>query len=111
MGQVAKAPCCYHGPIVDGNMEIEAKWRADGSEHERVSEALRRAGASRIGAVREINTLFDSAGDPLRLSGRVLRLRRLDGGRSILTFKGPATYHDGIKIRDETELQLTDHSL
>ena len=70
---------------------------------------LRSAGASHIGTVGEINTLFDSVDDALRLSGQVLRLRRLDGGPSILTFKGPATYHDGMKVREETELHLSDY--
>ena len=98
----------YHVPMVDGNVEIEAKWRADEREHGRLRTVLRRAGASHISTVRESNTLFDSADDAVRVSGQVLRLRWLDHGRSILTLKGPATYHDGIKIRAETELHLTD---
>ena len=95
--------------MVDGNIETEAKWRADEGEHERLRTVLRRAGASHTATVREFNTLFDSVDDALRLSGQVLRLRRLDGGPSILTFKGPATYHDGMKVREETELHLSDH--
>lgn len=98
----------YHGPMVDDNVEIEAKWQADEREHERLRTVLRRAGASHTGTVREINTLFDSVDDSIRLSGRVLRLRSLDHGRSILTLKGAATYREGIKTRDETELQLSD---
>ena len=99
----------YHGPMVDTNIETEAKWRADEREHERLRAALRQAGATHIGTVREINSLFDSVDDALRLSGQVLRLRSLDDGDSILTFKGPATYHEGIKVREETELHLSDH--
>jgi len=98
----------YHGSTVDRKSETEAKWRADGREHERLRAALRQAGASRIGTVREINTLFDSIDDALRLSGRVLRLRWLDRQHSILTFKGPATFREGVKTREETELHLTD---
>ena len=98
----------YHGPMVHGNIETEAKWRADEREHERLRTVLRQAGASHIGTVCELNTLFDSADAALRLSGLVLRLRWLDHGHSILTFKGPATYRDGMKIREETELPLTD---
>lgn len=93
--------------MVDGNIEAEAKWRADEREHKRLREVLRKAGASHVDTVRELNTLFDSD-DALRLSGRVLRLRWLDSQNSILTFKGPATYHEGIKIREETEIHLTD---
>ena len=98
----------YHGLVVDANIEIEAKWRADEGEHERLRTVLGRAGASHIGTVREFNALFDSIDDALRGSGRVLRLRWLDHGQSILTFKGPATYHEGMKTREETELQFTD---
>ena len=94
--------------MVDGNIETEAKWRADEREHERLREVLRRAGASHIGTVREVNTLFDSFDFALKVRGQVLRLRRLDDGHSILTLKGPARYHEGIKIREEAELDLTD---
>jgi len=90
-------------------MEIEAKWGVDERAHERLRAVLREAGASHAGTVREINTIFDSADDALKLSGRVLRLRRLDDNHTILTFKGPATYREGIKLRQETELPLTDH--
>lgn len=98
----------YHVAIVDVDIETEAKWRADEREHERLRTVLRRAGASHTGTVREINTLFDSVDDGLRLSGQVLRLRWLDHGDSILTLKGPATYREGMKIREETELHLSD---
>ena len=94
--------------MVDANIETEAKWRADEREHERIRSALRRAGASNSGTVRETNTLFDSDDDAVRQRGQVLRLRWLDQGHGILTLKGPATYHNGMKTRDETELQLTD---
>ena len=88
--------------------ETEAKWQADAREHERVRAVLRRAGASHVGTVRESNLLFDTADEALRLGGQVLRVRGLDDGRSILTLKGPATYREGIKTREETELDLTD---
>lgn len=94
--------------MVDRNVETEAKWRSDEREHEQLRAVLRRAGASCTGTVREVNTLFDSVDDSIRLSGRVLRLRSLDHGPSILTFKGPAAYREGIKTRDETELQIAD---
>ena len=94
--------------MVHGNIETEAKWRADEREHERLRTVLRGAGASHIGTVSELNTLFDSVDATLRLAGIVLRLRWLDQGQSILTLKGPATYHDGMKTREETELHLSD---
>ena len=46
----------YHDPMVDSNIEIEAKWRVDEGEHERIRTELRRAGASHSGTVDEINT-------------------------------------------------------
>lgn len=98
----------YHGAMVDSNIETEAKWRADEREHERLRTVLRRAGASHVGTVREINTLFDSVDAAVRLSGQVLRLRWLDHAHSILTLKGPATRHEGVKTREETELHLSD---
>ncbi len=52
--------------------------------------------------------LFDSPGEPLRLSGRVLRLRWLDDGQGTLTFKGPAKHSRGIKTRAESELHIGD---
>ena len=88
--------------------ETEAKWHADAREHERLRAALRQAGASRVGTVRESNLLFDTVDEAIRLGGQVLRVRGLDDGRSILTFKGPATYRGGIKTREETELSFTD---
>lgn len=94
--------------MVGGKIEIEAKWRADEHEHERLRTALRRAGASHIGTVREINTIFDSVDGAVRTRGHVLRVRLLDDGDSVLTLKGPATYREGIKTREETELHLTD---
>ena len=94
--------------MVDGNVETEAKWRADEREHERIRSLLREAGASHSGTVRETNTLYDSADDAVRQRGQVLRVRWLDQGHGVLTLKGPATYHDGIKTREEIELPLTD---
>ena len=98
----------YHGLIVSVKEEIEAKWRVDEREHDRVRTVLRRAGASHVSTVNEINTLLDSVDGAIRMRGEVLRVRRLDNGDSVLTLKGPATYHEGIKTREETELHLTD---
>lgn len=94
--------------MVGSKIEIEAKWRADEREHERVRTVLRQAGASHISTVSEINTLFDSVDGALRTRGQVLRVRLLDDGDAVLTLKGPATYSEGIKTREETELHLTD---
>lgn len=94
--------------MVAAKIETEAKWRADEHEHERLRAALRRAGASHRGTMREINTIFDSLDGGLRERDHVLRLRLLDDGDSVLTLKGPATHREGIKTREEIELHLTD---
>ena len=49
--------------------------------------------------------LFDTPGESLRRDGRVLRLRKI-GQQALLTFKGPATYREGVKSRDEAELEV-----
>ena len=94
--------------MVGGRTEIEAKWRADEREHERLRVSLRRAGASHTGSVRETNTILDSVDGVIRARGQVLRVRLLDDGDSVLTLKGPSTYREGIKTREETELHFTD---
>ena len=99
----------YHDCIVGGNIEVEAKWEADEREHERLRIVLRQAGASHTDTVHETNALFDSADGALRESRNVLRLRRLDDGHSILAHKGQATYREGVKTREETELHVADH--
>lgn len=98
----------YYGPIVGVKEETEAKWRVDEREHERVRTVLRQAGATHISTVSEINALFDSVDRAVRMRGHVLRVRCLDDDDSVLTLKGPATFHEGIKTREETELHFTD---
>ncbi len=98
----------YPVPVMHGDTEIEAKWRADDREHERLRATLRQAEATHLGTVRERNLLFDTADEAIRSGGQLLRVRELDDGQCILTFKGPATYDDGIKTREETELSFTD---
>ncbi len=53
----------------------------------------------------EENTLYDLPGDPLRGSGRLLRLRRV-GGRAVLTFKGPVPGEHRHKVRVEHETEV-----
>ena len=91
-------------------IEIEAKWRLDGRGHARLRAALRRLGGAHHETADETNTLFDTAGGTLRRNGQVLRLRTIAGGPALLTFKGPATYRDGIKSREETETDVADGS-
>jgi adenylate cyclase class 2 len=96
--------------MADGGIETEAKWRASVREHERLRRALRQLGGVYVITVEEMNTLFDTAGGELKRRGHVLRLRRLDEKHTVLTFKGPATYGDGMKVRSETELPVSEPS-
>ena len=90
------------------DIETEAKWRSDEQGHLRLRRALRRLGGVHVVTVREANTIFDTPGNALKRGGHILRLRSLDGVGTILTFKGPAAYRDGMKTREETELHVED---
>jgi len=71
-------------------------------------ESLRRAGGEpRAPRHFESNDLFDDAQDRLAASGCTLRLRRTDAGAT-LTFKGPARFEGGVKIREERETGVSD---
>ena len=55
----------------------------------------------------ESNDLFDDGSGTLSKSGRALRLRRANGG-AVLTYKGPARFENGAKIREEREVAVSD---
>ena len=87
------------------NQEIEIKFRvAD------VRQLQRRLRASKFKLItprtREINTLYDLRGQPLRKRGDLLRLRKY-GGEWILTYKskGKVGRH---KVRTERETKIAD---
>ena len=70
---------------------------------------LEAEGARRLHAESfEDNTLWDRDGE-LRDAGSLLRLRR-DGHGVRLTFKGPADFEDGVKVRAEHETAVEDES-
>jgi adenylate cyclase class 2 len=54
----------------------------------------------------EANTLFDTAQGELLSAGSVLRIREV-GERSILTYKGPASWQGAVKLRHEVELDVS----
>ena len=59
------------------------------------------------GSYKEDNYRFNGPGKSTRRT--TLRLRVLNGGpRGVLTAKGPATFDGGVKIREETEVELSD---
>jgi predicted adenylyl cyclase CyaB len=68
---------------------------------------LRKRGAQLTGRYEEENYRFNGPGKSTRRT--TLRLRVLDGGpRGVLTAKGPATFDGGVKIREETEVDVSD---
>lgn len=92
----------------DRTFESELKFRLSGpNDQARLRAALRMRGARPAGRYREENLRFNGPGKSTR--NTTLRLRVFDGGpRGRLTAKGPATFHDGVKTREETEIEVTD---
>ena len=55
----------------------------------------------------EVNDLYDDAERRLSARGAALRLRQ-ESGRVLLTYKGPARFVSGVKVREERETQIAD---
>jgi len=86
-------------------VERELKFRC--SDLNDLRDRLHEAEAERISAsTLEDNLVFDRDGD-LGSRGTLLRLRFDDNGAR-LTYKGPATFEDGVKIREERETAISD---
>ena len=98
----------HHRQPRDRSIESELKFRLSGSrDHARLRAALRKLGARREGVYDEENYRFQGPGKTTRRT--TLRLRVLDGGpRGVLTAKGPAQFFSGVKVREETEVQVAD---
>jgi adenylate cyclase class 2 len=86
--------------------EIEKKYRISSEEAASLRVRLRAAGAEARGEEFEENTLY--AGPGLERGNRVLRLRRVRGGRSVFTFKESMAGSAGIKRRREDETTVED---
>ena len=98
----------HHREPRDRATENELKFHLAGrGDHARLTAVLRRLGARREGAYDEENFRFQGPGKTTR---RVtLRLRVFDGGpKGVLTAKGPARFEGGVKIREETEVEVVD---
>src|SRR5947209_9316791 len=68
---------------------------------------LRKRGAHMSARYREENFRFNGPGKSTR--NTTLRLRVLNGGpHGVLTAKGPARFDDGVKTREETEIEVKD---
>jgi predicted adenylyl cyclase CyaB len=92
----------------DRSVEYELKFRVAGPRaHTRLRAVLRKRGARLEGKYDEENYRFDGPGKSTRRT--TLRLRVLNGGpRGVLTLKGPATFVGGVKVREETEIEVKD---
>lgn len=91
-------------PMAATGSEIEIKLRLE--DHTEFQTRLAAAGFKPVRPrVFEANTLYD-ADETLRASGRMLRLREV-GGKSVVTFKGPAT-RGKHKSREELETSVED---
>ena len=92
----------------DRTIESELKFRVAGPrDHDKLRDQLRKRGGKLIGRYREDNYRFTGPGKSTR--NTTLRLRILNGGpKGVLTAKGPATFEGGVKIREETEIDVTD---
>ena len=97
----------HHRPR-DRSVECELKFRVDGQrDHARLRTLLRKRGAQLEGKYDEENYRFDGPGKSTRRT--TLRLRVLNGGpRGVLTAKGPANFVGGVKVREETEVEVKD---
>lgn len=86
--------------------EIEVKLPC--ADLDAVRRTLSECGATRTADRHdEVNDLYDDENKRLSGRGAALRLRRANG-RAILTYKGPARFSGGIKIREERETDVSD---
>lgn len=95
-------------PKRDRSIESELKFRLAGpSDHRKLRALLRQRGAKRGAHYREENFRFNGPGKSTR--NTTLRLRVLNGGpHGVLTAKGPAKFNEGVKSREETEIDVHD---
>ena len=88
-----------------GPVETEAKFRVP--DREMLETRLAALGAKEGELEDEVNLLLDDDAGSLRLGGRALRVRTVNG-HGLLTFKGPATFDAGVKARLELESGVDD---
>jgi predicted adenylyl cyclase CyaB len=102
------APRAARRPLRDRSIESELKFQVSGpGDHAKLRSMLRKRGAHLQGRYREENYRFIGPGKSTRTT--TLRLRVLDGGpRGVLTARGPARFEGRVKIREETEIEVSD---
>ncbi len=91
------------------DIEIEAKMRL--SDRAGMIKRLERAGARRVGRLKEVNIYFDTAAGDLKSADQGLRVRRVqeqDGSEhATITHKGPRAF-GRLKSRAEREVDVSD---
>ncbi len=91
---------------IDSRLEIEIKVRVDSLSSYR--EKLLGMGAKvQCRRSLERNLVFDTPCQELNEQGILLRLRRA-GRRNVLTLKKPAQLDSAYKVREETEMEISD---
>ncbi len=90
----------------EGAEERELKFRCE--DMSELRERLLQAEAERVSAsAKEVNFVLDRDAE-LERQGQLLRVRAQPGGATF-TFKGPARFEEGTKIRAELEVEVDDH--
>jgi adenylate cyclase class 2 len=86
--------------------EIEIKLPCDdlGAAREKLQDL---GAAPRTSLHFESNDMYDDPAGGFAASGRALRLRRTEDA-AFLTFKGPARFEGGVKVREERETKVSD---
>jgi predicted adenylyl cyclase CyaB len=102
------APRRHQRHLRDRSIESELKFRVAGpGDHQRLRILLRKLDYKLEGTYDEENYRFQGPGKATRST--TLRLRVFDGGpRGVLTAKGPARFVGGVKVREETEVEVKD---
>jgi len=91
--------------MIRKNQEIEVKFYV--ADLGAIEEQLRKLGAIQTQTrTLEINLRFDTPERELERGFRVLRLRQ--DTRARLTYKGPVLGHQGVRIRQEIEFEVSD---
>ena len=92
----------------EGKRPEETEIKLPCADLEGIREKLRGHGATlRDERHAERNVLYDDARGELSGRGCTLRLRTA-GADVILTFKGPARFDGGLKVREEREIRVSD---
>jgi len=95
-------------PAPPGSPRQEIEIKLPCEDLEPVRERLRALGARSVSDLHfEANELYDDGPGRLSRSGSTLRVRRA-GEETILTYKGPARFEEGIKQRVERETRVSD---